>query len=74
MSMAEYITNKRCPICKSRDFILTEVCEMKILYNCTDGKVEPIGRGDDGKLISRICDCQRCGYSWSPRGGLLLRE
>lgn len=71
--MAEYITTKSCPKCGSKNFTLTEICEMEILYNCTNSMVEPIGRGDDGKLISRRCDCNECGYSWSPRGPVLLR-
>lgn len=61
------MTEKKCPNCKSRDFLISNCYETYYLYYVKGGVVHGDGTGDMTKHVRTICTCDNCGHVWHPR-------
>lgn len=61
------MTDKKCPKCGSRSFLIIDRYETDYFYNVVDGVVCADGSGDDATHVRTTCVCDNCQHSWHPR-------
>lgn len=61
------MTNKKCPICGSHNFQITDFYVRGYIYEVHDGIVLADGEDDGGERVRTTCVCRDCDHIWHPR-------
>lgn len=67
------MTDKKCPLCSSRFFQISDFYAVAYLYEVADGIVTADGLDDSCGLcdhVRTVCVCRQCGHVWNPRNFL----
>lgn len=61
------MTNKKCPICGSRNFQIVDYYVRGYIYEVENGVVLADGEDEGEEHVRTTCFCRKCDHFWHPK-------